>query len=66
MKFLFSSLDIRAVIMEPARMVHSVRAEYELVQNNTRALVFNNARITINSSFPEVIKSQDYCVTDNA
>ena len=65
MKFLFSSLDIWAVIMEPPRMVHSVRAEYELVQNNTRALVFKNAHITINYSFPEVIKSQDYCVTDN-
>ena len=56
MKSLFSSIDIRAVIMEPSRMVDSVRAEYELVQNNTRALVFNNARITINSSFPEVLK----------
>ena len=45
-----------AVIMGPTRMVHSLRAEFGLVKNNTRVYVLNNACITINSSFPEVTK----------
>ena len=45
-----------AVIIGPPRMVHSVRAEFGLVQNNTRTFVFNNARITINSYFTEITK----------
>ena len=45
-----------AVIMEPPSMEHSVCSEFGLVQNNTRAFVFNNACITIDSSFPEVTK----------
>ena len=45
-----------AVIMEPQRMVHSVCADFGLVQNNTRAFVFNNEHITIKYSFPEATK----------
>ena len=43
-------------IMDPPRMVHSVCAEFGLVYSKTRDFFFNNARITINSSVPEVIK----------
>ena len=42
--------------MEPPRMLHSVCVDFGLVKNNTRAFVFNNTRITINSYFPEVTK----------
>ena len=45
-----------AVITDLPRIVHSVCVEFWSVQNNTRDFVFNNLHITINSSFPEVIK----------
>ena len=44
-----------AVIMEPPRMVHGVCDEFGLVKI-TQEPFFNNACITINSSFTEVIK----------
>ena len=45
-----------AVIMEPSMMVHSDRADFGSVKNNTIDFFFNNVSITINFYFPELTK----------